>query len=532
MTATEAPLAPRQDILRAGARRRVRALAPGSAEAWLLGAVILAALVIRLLTIDNQSLWADEALTAYEASLPFGAMLHTVVHVETTPPLYFVLIWGWAKVFGTGAIALRSVSLIAGVAIVPLTALIAKRLFSPAAGVLAGALAAVNPFLVWYSQEARSYMLLAALTAGAFLAFLYAIEQPARRALLGWAVLSSLALATHFFAGFMVAPMALVLLWRHRTRAVGAAVAIVAVVQLAMFPFAVVDTGHGVGWIAKIGLKHQVGRVPLEWGVSALERRTIIPVGYAAGAVLLVVVIALLWFGGARATRRSARLAGSIIAFSLLAPLALALVGENYLLSRNVIGTLVPVLAVIAAACTGPRLRPAGAALAVVLLAGFATATYAVQTNSRLERPAWSKVAQALGPARVTRAVLVAGGTTGQPLKIYLPGVNWVLNPNHRVLIDEVAVVGDRGQMTLVRPGTAPDGPTPKKRLRGGPLPVIHAPIGTQRLGRVRVDNWVIAEFALDHPQRFTARELIHRAHRYFRFVPQQLLVFVQKPTG
>ena len=56
----------------------------------------------------------DEALTAYEAQLPFGAMINTVVHVETTPPLYFVLIWAWAHVFGNGEVALRSVSLLAG----------------------------------------------------------------------------------------------------------------------------------------------------------------------------------------------------------------------------------------------------------------------------------------------------------------------------------------------------------------------------------------------------------------------------------
>ena len=35
-----------------------------------------------------------------------GAMINTVVHVETTPPLYFVLIWAWAHIFGNGEVAL------------------------------------------------------------------------------------------------------------------------------------------------------------------------------------------------------------------------------------------------------------------------------------------------------------------------------------------------------------------------------------------------------------------------------------------
>ena len=107
----------------------------------------------------------DEALTAYEAQLPFGAMIHTVVHVETTPPLYFVLIWAWAHLFGTGEVALRSVSLLAGVALVPIAYLSARDLVNVRAGVVAAALVTFNPFLIWYSQEARAYMLLAALSA-------------------------------------------------------------------------------------------------------------------------------------------------------------------------------------------------------------------------------------------------------------------------------------------------------------------------------------------------------------------------------
>ncbi|MBV8710834.1 MAG: hypothetical protein JOY56_03610, partial [Solirubrobacterales bacterium] len=88
-------------------------------EVWIAGALVVIAAAIRIAVLTNQSYWMDEALTAYEAQLPLGAMINTVVHVETTPPLYFVLIWGWAHLFGTGEAALRSVSMLAGVALVP-----------------------------------------------------------------------------------------------------------------------------------------------------------------------------------------------------------------------------------------------------------------------------------------------------------------------------------------------------------------------------------------------------------------------------
>jgi len=74
------------------------------ADTWaLIGLTALAAL-IRLLVINDQSFWMDEALTAYETHSSFGGMLGTVAHVETTPPLYFVLIWVWAHVFGSGEV--------------------------------------------------------------------------------------------------------------------------------------------------------------------------------------------------------------------------------------------------------------------------------------------------------------------------------------------------------------------------------------------------------------------------------------------
>jgi uncharacterized membrane protein len=212
-----------------------------SVDMWLLAALIVVAVVIRIITLDNQSLWADEALTAHEVRLPFGAMWHTVASVETTPPLYFVLIWAWAKVFGGGAVALRAFSAIAGVALVPIAYAAARELVSRRAGVLAAAFVAINPFILWYSQEARSYMLLATLSGASFLFFARARRDPSPANLAWWAGLSAAALMTHFFAGFLVAPEALWLLVQRRSLATGAAVAVVAAAQAAMLPFVFAD---------------------------------------------------------------------------------------------------------------------------------------------------------------------------------------------------------------------------------------------------------------------------------------------------
>ena len=102
----------------------------------------------------------------------FARMLSTIPRTEKTPPLYYVLAWVWSRVFGHGEVGLRSMSAIAGTLTVPVAARIAKRLFDVRAGLFAAMLVAVNPFLVFYSQEARSYALLVLFSTCALWAFI------------------------------------------------------------------------------------------------------------------------------------------------------------------------------------------------------------------------------------------------------------------------------------------------------------------------------------------------------------------------
>ncbi len=81
-------------------------------------------------------------------------------------------------------------------------------------------------------------------------------------------------MCTHFFAGFVVAPEALWLLWvRAHPRGVGGGRAWSRRSQAAMLPFALADTTHGTGWIAKVPPLNRLGTGLLEWGVSLLYRR-------------------------------------------------------------------------------------------------------------------------------------------------------------------------------------------------------------------------------------------------------------------
>jgi len=506
---------------------RVRAI---PTEVWVTGALTVIAAAIRIVVLNNQSFWQDEALTAYEAQLPLGAMINTVVHVETTPPLYFILIWAWAHVFGNGEIALRSVSMLAGVALVPISYLAARDLVSSRAGVVAAALVTFNPFLIWYSQEARAYMLLAALCGLSFLCFVRARRDPSVRSLAWWTVWSSLGLATHFFAGFLVAPEALWLLWVARSRLAAGAVAVVALVQVAMFPFALIDTGHGVGWIGHAPRKVRVSQAISEWGSSILYRRTTVGQGLLAGAALIVISVVLLAVGGDRRTRIGAAVAAAIGGFVWVAPLVLGYLGHDYFLSRNLIPAVVPLAVMLGAVCVVPRARLLGAALAVALLATFVYATIRVQTQPYLERPDWRAVAHALGPATVPRTILAANGQTAIPLKIYLRRVNWVQPQSQRVLVREIDIVGARKQLPLMPVRILRDGRLVWFTPHGAPTPGLVSPKGAMLVDRFVVQSWIIGRFVLARPQRLSVRRLLALAPRYFHRTPKAMLVFFQQP--
>ena len=152
-----------------------------------------------------------------------GATLRAVVHTENTPPLWYVLEWAISRVLGTGAVALRLLSALAGVATVPVAWAIGRELAGRRAALACAALVAVNPLFVWYSQEARAYALFVLIAALAMLCFLRAEREPTPARMAAFAVSGSLALLTHYFAVFLLVPMVLWLLARPRAPPRGAA---------------------------------------------------------------------------------------------------------------------------------------------------------------------------------------------------------------------------------------------------------------------------------------------------------------------
>ena len=130
--------------------------------------ILLLAAFLRFHRLTASSLWHDEGNTwaLIQRSFPQIAQASAA---DIHPPGYYWLLKLWGQAFGTGAWGMRSFSAVTGVLLVAVVYQLGRRLpGGHRAGLLAAFLAAVNPFLVYYSQEARMYMLLALESAGLF----------------------------------------------------------------------------------------------------------------------------------------------------------------------------------------------------------------------------------------------------------------------------------------------------------------------------------------------------------------------------
>jgi len=107
-------------------------------------------------------LWNDEGTTVQLVS----ADLRTITRLAASdihPPLYYYVLHFWVSLFGNSEFAVRSLSALLGTFLVAVVYGLGRRLFGPRAGWLAALVAALAPLQVYYSQEARMYMLTAVL---------------------------------------------------------------------------------------------------------------------------------------------------------------------------------------------------------------------------------------------------------------------------------------------------------------------------------------------------------------------------------
>ena len=126
--------------------------------------IVLLAAALRLFKLGSQVIWVDEAWTIVNAKLPIPVLVKMVASVDFHPPLYYIFLHYWIKIFGSGPLAARLPSLLFDLggllAVYRLGTSLGKPGEEKKTGLTAALLYAVSAFLIMAAQEARMYPML------------------------------------------------------------------------------------------------------------------------------------------------------------------------------------------------------------------------------------------------------------------------------------------------------------------------------------------------------------------------------------
>jgi hypothetical protein len=191
----------------AAGRLRAAALRTG---AWLVGRgapvsvllLLLWSAYLRTRNIDAP-FWIDEGISVGVAQFPF-ADIPSALRLDGNPPVYYLLLHVWLRLFGDSVAAAHSLSTLFALATVPGTYLLARRPLGRRVALGATAVAATLPFLTYFGQETRMYAMVAFLSVVVAGLHLRLFDRGARRTQVALSLVLIVLLYTHTWGVFLV----------------------------------------------------------------------------------------------------------------------------------------------------------------------------------------------------------------------------------------------------------------------------------------------------------------------------------------
>jgi hypothetical protein len=470
-----------------------------------LGLIVAAGAVLRIVQID-QSVIADELWSNTEATrFDFGGMIDYVRGPqEATPPLFTILAWLSAHVSDSPAV-LRIPAVAAGILTIPVVFAIGDRTIGRRAALIAAALVALSPILIWYSIELRAYAVAILLSSASTLALLIAIE----RARLAWwcayAILVAAAAYTHYTVIYVLAAQLLwVLAFRPQARKPALlATAAAAVLFLPWVGELRSDLDAPGQWIitglVPFGFDNFVDSTKrIVFGPPLVSLRDFYGLGpivlFAVGVGVAALGAVVGWLGSRARGRPGAELALPLM-LGLATPVGAALasiIGDDQFLPRNLLTSVPGILLVLAALiCAGPLLSRA---ISGVLIVGVFAFGAVRSLEPRFQRSDFEGAAAYVDAnAEPTDVVLdvpggSVGGVRGEPLTPAAFTLDVALEQPHRIIdavdlpsaeraLSEAAggrlfIVGTPFFLAIGKQGLGIDSPPDEQRTFPGEIPV------------------------------------------------------------
>src|SRR5215831_1564454 len=172
----------------------------------ILVSLILVAFFFRVRDLGLSPYRGDEAFAVRYWAVPPAEIFSDLAWKEPHPFGIFFIFWSWKSLVGDSEFAMRMLPALINLLGVPAMYALSRRLTkSEAVGVIAAFLWAINPDLIWHSQDARNYAIWATLSLITFWLMIRATDYPAkRRNWILYIIFATLTLYTFFLEAFLI----------------------------------------------------------------------------------------------------------------------------------------------------------------------------------------------------------------------------------------------------------------------------------------------------------------------------------------
>ena len=175
--------------------------------------ILLLLSCIKFYKIDAAGIWLDEAHSIFQAHKNIGAIINDSAK-DQNPPLYFILLNFWVKLFGSSVSSVRGLSCIFNILSVPLIFLYARKNINIVAALFASLVFIFSDIQLYYAQETRVFSIVGLLCISSFILF----ESLRKDTKINWvqiillAIVNSLLLYAHYISVFAIAVQFIVVL--------------------------------------------------------------------------------------------------------------------------------------------------------------------------------------------------------------------------------------------------------------------------------------------------------------------------------
>jgi uncharacterized membrane protein len=156
---------------------------------------------LRIFLLDYESLWLDEGSSVKFAKMKVQEIFKST-QTDAHPPLYYLLLHIWIKIFGDSEFSLRFPSALFGIFCVIVVYKFCFDFLNEKIAIISSLIMGVSTFQVFYSQEARMYSLLCLLSILSFYYFVKVLRRDDFKNFVFYLIVNVLLIYTHLYSFF------------------------------------------------------------------------------------------------------------------------------------------------------------------------------------------------------------------------------------------------------------------------------------------------------------------------------------------